>query len=209
MIIMAKKKPRFRMLVAGDFHGNKQTVKKLAEKAVKYDVDLVVITGDFTVFDIDHGGMIGPFLEKGKKVIFVGGNHDSEQTIEEIEKEYSIPNLQKYAVMIEDVGFFGTGGGNIGINYVPDKEMFSAIKNGFKYVQKSKTKVLVTHIHPKGSLIEKFSFPGSEAVTKAIYEMKPDMHVCGHIHELEGAVETMGKTRVMCVGSSGRIVDIE
>ncbi|MBI2580088.1 MAG: metallophosphoesterase family protein [Candidatus Aenigmarchaeota archaeon] len=206
---MPKKKSKFRMLVAGDLHGNKQTVKRLVEKAEKYNVDLVVITGDFSVFDIDHKGMVGPFLEKGKKVVFVGGNHDSPATIEEIEKEYRIPNLQKYAIVTDDIGFFGAGGGNIGINYVPDKEMFNSIRNGFRYVQKAKTKVLVTHIHPKGSLIEKFSFPGSEAVTKAIYELKPDMHICGHIHELEGAVEVMGNTKVMCVGSSGKIVDID
>ncbi|MDI6722844.1 MAG: metallophosphoesterase [Candidatus Aenigmarchaeota archaeon] len=202
------KKKGVRMLAAGDFHGNKQTVKKLAEKAVKYDIDIVVITGDFTVFDIDKEGMVGPFLEKGKRVIFVGGNHDSNETIKEIENEYKIPNLQKYSIIADDIGFFGAGGGNIGINYVPDNEMFKAIKNGFKYIKNAKTKVLVTHMHPRGSIIEKFSFPGSEAVTKAIYEFKPDFHLCGHIHELEGAVEVMGNTKIMCVGSSGKVIDI-
>lgn len=204
-----KKKPKLRIMVAGDFHGNKKTVEKLVEKAEKYKVDVVIITGDVTAFDVDKEGMIGPFLKKGKKVLFIGGNHDSAETIEQIEKEYKIPNLQKYAVTINDVGFFGSGGGNIGINYVPDKEMFKAIRNGFSYVKNAKTKVMVTHVHPKGSLIEKFSFPGSEAVTKAIYEMKPDIEVCGHIHELEGAVEVMGSTRVVCVGSSGKIIDID
>ena len=206
---MKKSKGRVRLLVTGDLHGDKNVAKKLAEKAVKHNADIVVITGDLTAFDIDREGMIGPFLEKGKKVIFVGGNHDSPATIEEVEKEYKIPNLQKYAVKYNDIGFFGCGGGNIGINYISDKEMFKAIKNGFAYVKDAKTKILVTHIHPKGSLIEKFSFPGAEAVTKAIYEMKPDIHVCGHIHELEGAVEVMGSTKVMCVGSSGKIIDIE
>ncbi len=206
---MKKGKGRTRLLVTGDLHGNKNAVKKLAEKAVKHNADIVVITGDLTAFDIDREGMIGPFLEKGKKVIFVGGNHDSTGTIEEVEKEYKIPNLQKYAVKYNDIGFFGCGGGNIGINYISDKEMFKAIKSGFAYVKDAKTKVLVTHVHPKGSLIEKFSFPGAEAVTKAIYELKPDIHVCGHIHELEGAVEVMGSTRVMCVGSTGKIIDIE
>jgi len=203
-----KKKCNVRLLVTGDLHGDKKIANKLAEKAEKNGVDIVVITGDLTIFDIDRKGMIGPFLEKCKKVLFVGGNHDSLQTIKDVENEYKIPNLQEYAVNTDDIGFFGCGGGNIGINYVSENDMFRAIKNGFRYVKDAKTKILVTHIHPKGSLIEKFSFPGSEAITKAIYEFRPDIHVCGHIHELEGAVEVMGTTKVMCVGSSGRIIDI-
>ena len=166
--------------------------------------------GDVREFDEGREGMVGPFLDTTKRVIFIAGNHDSEQTIEEIEKEYNIPSLQRYAFVINDVGFFGVGGANVkGMNYVSEKDMLKAMKAGFKYVQGAKKKVLVTHLHPAGSLIEKLSgIPGSDAITQIIYETKPDVHLCGHIHFFEGAMESMGKTEIVCLGKNGRVVEV-
>ena len=63
-------------------------------------------------------------------------------------------------------------------------------------------------MHPSGSLIEKFSFPGSKAVRKAIDKFKPDIHLCGHIHEMEGFEEKIGKTIVFSVGKRGKIIEL-
>ena len=39
---------RFKILAASDLHGNEKQIKKLAEKAEKEKVDLVVLCGDLT-----------------------------------------------------------------------------------------------------------------------------------------------------------------
>ena len=69
---------------------------------------------------------------------------------------------------------------------------------------------MITHVHPSGSLIEKFTsfFPGSIAVRKAIEKFQPDLALCGHVHEAEGIEEKIGKTRLINVGRQGRIIEI-
>ena len=45
-------------------------------------------------------------------------------------------------------------------------------------------------------------------VRDAILELKPDIHICGHIHETQGIEEIIGKTRVINVGKSGKIIEL-
>ena len=69
---------------------------------------------------------------------------------------------------------------------------------------------MVTHVHPSGSMIEKFTqfFEGSKAVKRAIDKFQPDIMLCAHVHEAEGLEEKIGKTRVINVGSKGKIFEI-
>ena len=48
---------------------------------------------------------------------------------------------------------------------------------------------------------------GSSGVRKAIEEFKPDIHICGHIHETHGIEELIGTTKVINVGKTGRIIE--
>ena len=41
-------KKKFKILAAGDLHGDPKVTKKLAEKAKKENVDLIVLAGDLT-----------------------------------------------------------------------------------------------------------------------------------------------------------------
>ena len=197
-----------KILAASDLHGNEDAVEKLASEAEKDKVDLVVIAGDISDFGETPKGMIGPFLKKGRKVAFVMGNHEAPGTDELLVEEYKITNIQGYSFVIDDVGFFGCGGANIGMNFMSEEQMHYYLAMGFKYIQNAKKKVMITHVHPAGSKIEKFSFPGSEAVTHAIYQFKPDIHICGHIHEMEGFEEQIDNTKVFCVGTRGKVIEV-
>ncbi len=197
---------KLRILAAADMHGDTKAVKKLAEKAEKSNADMVVICGDLTFFDVETKGMIGPFLEKGRQVAFVAGNHDSPATAEFLAEKYKIRNLQEYSFIINDVGFFGCGGANIGPNEISEKDISYYLNRNFNYVKKAKKKIMVTHIHPEGSISG--AYIGSASVRKAIEKFQPDMHLCGHLHETEGAEEKIGKTRVINVGIKGKIIEI-
>ncbi|MBI4018504.1 MAG: metallophosphoesterase [Candidatus Aenigmarchaeota archaeon] len=200
---------KLKILAASDIHEDTKAVKRLAEKAEKYEVELVVLAGDLTYFDNDWHGMIGPFLEKKKYVFFVAGNHDSIATAGLLAEKYKINNLQDRSAVINDVGFFGCGGGNVGVNVLSDREIFDTLKRGFKKVGEAGKKIMVTHMHPARSVIEKISeFPGSAGVRKAKEELEPDIHLCGHIHETEGLEEKIGKTRVISLGKQGRVLEL-
>ncbi|MBI2076623.1 MAG: metallophosphoesterase family protein [Candidatus Aenigmarchaeota archaeon] len=199
---------KLKILAASDLHGDTRQVKKLAERAYKENVDIVIIAGDITQFDSSSEDMIGPFLKRGKKVLFVPGNHDSPATAEFLEEKYRITNLQHCPVNYKGIGFFGCGGANIGLNQLSEKEIGIYLKNGFDSIKEAEKKIMITHLHPEGTAIEKMSFRGSRSIKKAIEDFKPDIHICGHIHEAEGVEEKIGRTKVFCVGSQGKIIEV-
>ena len=77
-----------------------------------------------------------------------------------------------------------------------------------KEIKDLKKKLMVTHIQPSDSILCLGMWPGSSGVKKAIHEFQPDVHVCGHIHETHGIEEMIGKTRVMNVGKTGKIIEL-
>jgi len=196
-----------KILVAGDVHGDTGLIKKLAQKAKKQNVDLVILSGDFTFFHEHPKNIIGPFTKIKKQVLLVHGNHENLETLDFLSQAYSnAKNLHGYSFKKNNVGIFGAGGA-IGFN-ITEKDMFATLKKAHKKVKDSEKKVMVTHMHPQGSKSEFSGFKGSKAVKKAIKEFKPDLHVHCHIHEAEGMKEKIGKTKVMNIGRRGKILEI-
>ncbi|GAG38374.1 unnamed protein product, partial [marine sediment metagenome] len=72
-----KIKNKTKILAVGDIHGDTGLVKKLAEKAKKEDVDLIILTGDLTFAERSTKNLIGPFVKAKKQVLLIHGNHES------------------------------------------------------------------------------------------------------------------------------------
>ena len=66
---------------------------------------------------------------------------------------------------------------------------------------------MLVHEHPAGSVFEMGRFPGSQAIRKAIDEFKPDLVICGHIHECAGVEDQIGATRIINVAKHGKILE--
>ena len=205
-----EKHSKLKILAAGDIHGDTSQAKKLAEQAEEESVDLVVLSGDLTYAETSTEGIIGPFVKKGKKVILIPGNHETVATADFLAELYGATNLHGYSIKYKDVGLFGCGGANIGLFQLSEDEIFELIKKGYDRIKDAKKKILVTHVHPSGSLMEKFTniFPGSDGVKKAIDIFKPDFLLCSHVHEAEGIEELVGKTKVINVGKKGKVIEV-
>jgi len=199
-----------KILAAGDIHGDSRLAERLAEKAEKHNVDIVVLCGDLTFAEQGIEGIIGPFKKKGKKVILIPGNHETVATADFLAHVYDAVNLHGYSIKFKDIGFFGCGGANIGLFQIPENEIYELLKKGWKYIKNARKKIMVTHVHPAGTLMEKFSsfFPGSTGVRQAIEKLKPDILICSHVHEAEGIEEKIGKTTIINVGKEGKIIEI-
>jgi len=199
-----------KILAFGDLHGDSRLAEKLAVKADKEHVDLVIACGDITNFDQSTDGLMGPFVKRHKKVLLIPGNHDNIATADFLAEFYGIKNIHGYSVKYGDVGIFGAGGANIGIAQLSEKEIYGLLKNGFERVKYLKKKIMVTHVHPSKTKMEKFTrfFPGSDGIRKAVDKFKPDIMLCSHVHEAEGLEEKIGKTKVMNVGKEGKIIEI-
>lgn len=200
------KKKKFKILAAGDFHGDSSITKKLAEKAERENVDLVVLTGDITGL-IESENLLKPFIEKRKKVVLVPGNWDSSETIEVLKKLYGVENVGEHYVKVGDVGIFGIGSPDWQLS-LNERKTFEKLKKEFEKIKSLEKKIMVSHVHAADTKAEFSGFPGSKAVRKAIEELQPNIFLSGHIHEAEGISENIGKTRVYNIGRKGRIIEI-
>lgn len=201
-----KDKKKFRILAASDFHGDTNASKKLAEKAYKEDVDLVVLAGDITGI-VETDNLLKPFIEKGKKVVFVPGNWDSTESIDILSSIYGIKNIGDHYLKYENVGIFGIGSPDWQME-LDDNLTFNKLKNDFKKIKDLEKKIMVSHLHAKDTKAEFSGVKGSDALRKAIVEFQPDIFLSGHIHEAEGLSEKIGKTRVYSIGKKGKIIDL-
>lgn len=201
---------KMKILAASDIEGDSRLVKKLAIKAEKEKVDLIVLCGDLTGWS-ETKNIIKPFKDKKQKVLIIPGNHDSFATADFLAELYDVRNIHGYSVKYDNVGFFGAGGATdlpLFPGAITNKELFETLKkanSGLKGIEK---KIMVTHMHPSGSKSEFSGIPGSSAINKAIKEFKPDILLHGHIHEASGFEEMIGKTRVINVGREGKIIEI-
>lgn len=197
-----------KVLAAGDIHGDIDLAKTLARQAEKEKVDLVILCGDLTQNETSTDNIVGQF--KNKKVLLIPGNHESVATADFLAELYNAKNIHGYSIKCGDVGFFGCSAANMGLFKMEEKEILSMLKKGHKYIKNCTKKIMVTHTHPEGSLMERFSsfVPGSEGVRKAIDELHPDILFCSHVHEAEGVEEMIGKTRIINVSRRGKILEI-
>ncbi len=203
---MAKKT---KILAIGDIHGDTGLVKKLAEKARKENVDLVILAGDLTFAEQSTKNIIGPFIKAKKQVLIIPGNHESIATTDFLAEMYpNTKNIHGYSFRKENLGVFGAGAADIGINQIKDSEIFNLLKKGHENIKDLNKKIMVTHMHPKGSRAESFGFPGSHAIRKAVKDFQPDILITAHIHEAAGMEEQMGKTRVINVARKEKIFEI-
>jgi len=200
---MAKK---FKILAASDFHGDSKITKRLAEKAEKENVDLVVLAGDLVGF-AESENIIKPFTEKGKKVVFVPGNWETTETSNFLSKIYVVKNVGEHYVKYGDVGIFGIGSPDWQMK-LNEKKAFEKLKLDFNKIKDLEKKIMVSHLHAADTKAEFSGFEGSTALRKAIEEFRPDLFISGHIHEAEGLQEKIGKTRVISVGKKGKIIEI-
>jgi Icc-related predicted phosphoesterase len=201
---------KLRILAAGDIHGDTKLAESLAEKAQKEKVDLVILCGDLTMAELSTENIIGPFKKRGENVIIIPGNHETIATADFLAELYDVTNLHGYSIKYKDVGLFGCGGANIGLHQLSETELFDALKKGYDGIKGMKKKIMVTHVHPADTVMEKFTkiFPGSKGIKKAVEQFKPDILLCSHVHEAEGIEEMLGNTKVINVGKKGKIIEL-
>jgi Icc-related predicted phosphoesterase len=197
-----------RILAAADIEGSSALAKKLAERARKEKVDLVVLCGDITGF-VESPNLIKPFKDINKKVLIIPGNWDSFATADFLAEVYGVRNIHGYSVKYENIGFFGAGGAKApGPGRTSEAELMKTLEKAHKGLEGIEKKIMVTHEHPSESVSEFSGIPGSVSITKAIKKFQPDFLLHGHIHEASGLEQKIGKTKVINVGREGKIIEI-
>lgn len=200
-----------KILAIGDIHGDSKLTQKLAEQATKENVDYIILTGDLTNFDNFEQGMINNLVKTNKKIMFLPGNHDSPMSEALFSEFYKLKNIHGYGFKTKnDIGIFGCSAVNIGENALDEDEIFELLNKAHDSVKESKIKIMVTHVHPQNSLIDKLGlFEGSASINKAIDKFKPNLLLCSHMHEAKGIEEIIGNTKVVNVAKEAKIIEFD
>jgi len=197
-----------KILALSDIHGDQSFIKKMAQRGADEHVDLVILAGDLGHDNGSLDGIVGPFREKGLEVALLPGNHEGLAEINFLVERYGAKNLHGYVMQKGDVGIFGCGYADVGLHQINEKDLFETLERAHSSISGMKKKIMVTHVQPNNSIIGLGIFPGNSGVRRAIEQFKPDIHICGHIHETHGMEEQIGKTRVINVGKRGKIIEI-
>jgi Icc-related predicted phosphoesterase len=199
-----------KILAISDIHGDGTLSKRVAKKAKKEKIDLVILAGDITWLEEPMKNVIKPFADLGKEILIMPGNHETNDTITELKVAYpSLINIDQEPFQKNKVGFFGAGygfeSGPFSIDESLLKEKLIKSQNKIKDLRK---KVLITHSHHEGSNSEFSGFPGSKSIRKSIEYLKPNFAIHGHIHEASGIKEKIGSTKIVNVSRKPFIFEI-
>ena len=204
--VLNSSRKKLKILAAGDLHGDAKLSERLAERAEKEKVDLVILTGDITG-SVPTRGMIKPFIDKKQKVLFVPGNWETSEDADAFSNIYGIKNLEKNYVIYKNAGIFGIGSKDWTL-FPDDERTFKKLEKDFQKIKNLEKKIMISHLHAAGTKSELSGIPGNEGLRKAIDKFQPDIFIHAHIHELEGVEEKIGKTKVIHAGRRGKIIEI-
>ena len=197
-----------KIMAIADIHGDSSFAKKAAKKAEKEDVDLIIIAGDFTWGSQPAKDIISPFMKHNKPILAIHGNHDPDTMSSELEQVYKgLIDLHTKHHIHNKIGFFGTGTTDWGF-YEDEKQVYKELSKAHIKIKDLKKKIMIAHCPPEGSKIELLGYPGSRGIRKAIDKFKPNVLICGHIHEGGGLIEKIGKTKIINVARKPTIFEI-
>lgn len=199
----------------GDIHEDTRNLQKI--EAELKDADLIIISGDITNY---HGkavaeNVINSVRKYNTNILAQLGNLDQGEVNDYLSQE-SI-NLHGNGYIFNDIGIFGVGGSNLTPFKTPtefnEEEIYSFLVNGYKKIDGCEVKIMVPHMPPINTNVDKVSsgmHVGSKSVRDFIEKYKPNMCICGHIHESKGD-DVIGNTIIFNAGmfKEGGYVTIE
>lgn len=193
-----------KLLLFSDLHCNARAAACLVDHS--RTVDVLVGAGDFATVRRDLPVTLDVLRTANKPAILVPGNAESWEELRDACSAWTSAHvLHGSSAEVDGVTFYGVGGG---IPVTP----FGAWSYDFTEEQAAALLadcpvgcVLVTHSPPKGA-VDVSSLGrslGSTAIRAAIEMKKPQLAVCGHIHESAGREEWIGRTPVINAGPRG------
>jgi uncharacterized protein len=194
------------ILAFTDVHGDERAlahVKKMVSKA-----DLIICAGDITVFETHLRKMLSIINSFEKPVLMLHGNHEGDHRMKkECEHFKNIIFFHKGFYEQDGIVFAGYGGGGFAMR---DKQ-FVHFSKKVKEKAKDKGLVLVLHGPPYGTKTDRIGkeHAGNKSYTDFIEHEKPNLVICGHLHENNGVQDKIGHSLIINPGPGGRLLHID
>ncbi|MDI6643681.1 MAG: metallophosphoesterase [Methanobacteriaceae archaeon] len=188
-----------KILAVSDLHGKGYQI--IADYIKKNPVDLIVIAGDITHFGPLElaEDILNNLCSYEVPVVAVPGNCDPPGIHSKIDNSRAI-NIHGKNLTIKNIGICGFGGSNPTPFDTPlefdELEIYNELNKLMDKTEGHEITILVTHAPPHGTKVDRLNSgdcAGSESLRKIIEQYKPDINICGHIHEAK-AIDKIGNT---------------
>lgn len=190
-----------KLLALSDLHGNFSRIQALLQRAG--EIDAVLIAGDITDFGPDHKAreLMDMFHVP---VMAIPGNCDRPSILKTLDESRAV-NLHNSCFTLDNVNFIGLGGSNATPFNTPfelkDADIDRCLQNLLSQCKGIRT-VLLCHAPPYGCVDKlPMGHVGSHIIAKFV--SRPDLIICGHIHEARG-ITKMGDTVIVNVGEASK-----
>jgi Icc-related predicted phosphoesterase len=196
-----------RILAFSDLHCDLEQAAKLVQ--MSGGADLVAGVGDFASVHEGLEETIGALSAITAPTVLVPGNNERVEALREAASGWeSAAVLHGESAGYGGVEVFGLGGG---IPVTPWDWSFDLDEDEAARALEAcpENAVLLVHSPPYGHADTSSAGEhlGSRAIAQAIEARRPQLALCGHIHESWGQESTLGSTRIRNLGPSGTVLE--
>ncbi len=199
-----------KILAFSDVHCDLDACQQLVKKSE--NIDIVIGAGDFATARRGLQNVMDVLKDITKPFIIVPGNSES---YEELQSQClgsdNIHTLHGSGMIINDISFYGIGGG-IPVtpfgswSYDFSEEEASQLLEGCNNID-----ILVSHSPPYGAVDTTSSGKsiGSTTIRKTLLETSARLCICGHVHACAGQRDNIEEALVVNAGPKGIILEYE
>lgn len=178
--------------------------------AASAGADVVVGAGDFASVHSGLSETIGVLRAIDRPTVLVPGNNETEAALRTACEGWEAATvLHGEGATLGGIEFWGLGAG---VPVTPWDWSFDLAEPEAEAMLAGAPEgcVLVAHSPPRGHVDISGSGQhlGSEAILGAIEAKRPQLAVCGHIHESWGLESRLGPTRIANLGPAGKLFEV-
>lgn len=198
-----------KILAFTDMHLNKPALKSILSNANK--VDILICAGDISWFGMGLEKVLKLIDSKIKNPFFIiPGNHEDDEALKKIcSKLKNVKYVHKKSIRSDKYLFFFWGDGG----FAQTNPNLEAAIPKFKSSIKENDKVIfVTHGPPFNTdldNLEMIGHVGCKSQKKFLKEIKPTLHISGHLHENFNKKEILfQRTLIINPGPAGTVLEL-
>jgi len=200
--------PSLKLLIFSDIHNDWNTLERL----LSVEADYYIAAGDQVSWakGLERAGEI--LAARAGKVYVLPGNHESASQVAAMCQRYGLENFHERHLQVGGWHVAGLGYSSPTPFNTPGEYSEAELARRLQQFAGLAPLVLVCHAPPYGTALDQVHrglHAGSTAVRDFIEQHRPAYFFCGHIHEAEGAVIQMGKTRAQNVGKKGYLLELK
>lgn len=197
-----------RLLIFSDIHNDWKTLEGL----LSVEADLYIAAGDQVTWSkgIDAAGKI--LARRAGQMYVLPGNHESADQVAGMCARYGLHDFHERHFQAGRWHIAGLGYSSPTPFNTPGEYSEPQIAERLQRFAGLSPLVLVCHAPPYGTELDQVRpglHAGSRSVAGFIEQHQPEYFFCGHIHEAEGKVIQMGRTRAQNVGKRGYLLELD